>query len=167
MSLHALNVLVVDDDPFVRAIVADILRASDVGRIFEAGDGKAAFQIVCQAVTDIVILDLSMPSDGVWLLNAIRRSPASPNKEMAVIAMSGHTDRRRVEMLRDAGASEIIAKPLSVHAVLSRMVAVIDRPRAFVRAQSYAGPDRRRRATPFSGPGRRFADTCANTLHLA
>lgn len=165
MSLHVLNVLVVDDDPFVRTIVADILRASDVGRIFEAGDGEAAFHIVCQAVTDIVIMDLSMPADGVWLLNAIRQSPASPNKEMAVIAMSGHTDRRRVEMLRDAGASEIIAKPLSAQAVLSRMVAVIDRPRPFVRAPFYAGPDRRRRATAFAGPGRRLED--ANTLELA
>lgn len=167
MSLRALNVLVVDDDAFVRTIVADILRASEVGRIFEAGDGKEAFAIVCQAVPDIVILDLSMPSDGVWLLNAIRQSPASPNKEMAVIAMSGHTDRRRVEMLRDAGASEIIAKPLSVHAVLSRIVAVIDRPRPFVRRSSYVGPDRRRRETPFLGPGRRLTDKLANILEVA
>ena len=41
MSLRALNVLVVDDDAFTRAIVADILRASDMGRIFKAGDGEA------------------------------------------------------------------------------------------------------------------------------
>jgi len=56
---------------------------------------------------------------------------------------------------RDHGVTEFLAKPFTVQAFFDRLVSVIIRPRAFVDAESYFGPDRRRRQTTISGPDRR------------
>jgi two-component system chemotaxis response regulator CheY len=46
---------------------------------------------------------------------------------------------------RDAGATEILAKPCTPKAIYARLAAIVERPRPFVKSPSYAGPDRRRR----------------------
>ena len=73
--------------------------------------------------------------------------------------MTGHVERSRVEQARDAGVNEFILKPLTPTALVSRLEAVLQRPRAFVRLPSYFGPDRRRRDDPaYRGPRRRAED---------
>ncbi len=56
---------------------------------------------------------------------------------------------------RDAGVNEFIAKPVSVKTMMSRLVAVIEHPRPYVRTNSYFGPCRRRRGEEYRGPERR------------
>jgi two-component system chemotaxis response regulator CheY len=64
-----------------------------------------------------------------------------------------------VHEARDAGVDEFLAKPLTAKGVIERMTQVIDHPRPYVRAESYFGPDRRRRADPnYRGPWRREKD---------
>lgn len=166
MSLRALDVLVADDDSLARSIVTDILRASGIGKIRQVSNGEDAFAEVCLYRPDIVVLDLQMPQDGALTLRRIRQSPENSCRDIAVIAMTAYSDRRRIEMLRDAGASEIVAKPLSVASLHARLIAVIDRPRPFVTASAYVGPDRRRRAHP-DAPRRRREDLCGDTLEVA
>jgi DNA-binding response OmpR family regulator len=73
--------------------------------------------------------------------------------------LTGHTHIDHVRLARDAGANEFLAKPVSVKAILSRLMAVIDHPRAFVRSSGYFGPCRRRRAMDdYRGPERRGCD---------
>jgi len=167
VSFADLHVLIVDDDAFTRSIVADVLKTMGFRRVRESVDGEAAFDACRQTPPDIVILDLAMPSDGVSLLRRLRTAPDSPDREVAVIAMTAFTDRRRIELLRDAGASEIMAKPLSVSSIQSRLVAVIDRPRPFVMARDYVGPDRRRHANVQRGMLRRAADFETDTYEVA
>ena len=57
---------------------------------------------------------------------------------------------------RDAGVNEFLAKPVSVKAVMSRLVSVIEHPRPYVRTKAYFGPCRRRRGKEeYRGPERR------------
>jgi DNA-binding response OmpR family regulator len=70
--------------------------------------------------------------------------------------LTAHSDKTRVEAARDAGASEFCAKPVTAAELLRKVGAVIDRPRPFVRTDSYFGPDRRRRDDPaYKGEERR------------
>ena len=70
--------------------------------------------------------------------------------------MTGHAERAEVEAARDAGVTEFLLKPLTLRAMVDRLEAAIQRPRAFIRAPSYFGPDRRRRDDPaYRGPRRR------------
>jgi DNA-binding response OmpR family regulator len=93
------------------------------------------------------------PMDGLELTRLIRTSEDSPDPFVPIIMLSGHVDRMRAA--RDAGVSEFMMKPVSVRTFLACLGAVVERPRPFVRANGYFGPDRRRMLTPFSGPDRR------------
>jgi len=86
----------------------------------------------------------------------IRANPASPNPFVPVIMLTGHTSFEHVREARDAGINEFIAKPVSVTTMMSRLVAVIENPRPYVRTNGYFGPCRRRRgAEDYRGPERR------------
>ena len=88
----------------------------------------------------------------------------SPNPFVPIIMLTGHTHVDRVLQARDAGVTEFLAKPISINAILSRLVAIVDHPRPFVRTKSYFGPCRRRRDDhQYQGPERRSESYAANT----
>ena len=76
--------------------------------------------------------------------------------------LTGYTRVDQVRQARDAGVNEFLAKPVSVRAILSRLISVIEHPRPFVRTKSYFGPCRRRRGDDeYRGPERRMAADAA------
>jgi DNA-binding response OmpR family regulator len=94
---------------------------------------------------------------GLDFVKLVRNSPKSPNPFVSIIMLTGHTHIDHVRLARDAGANEFLAKPVSVKAILSRMLSVIEHPRPFVRTDTYFGPCRRRRmADDYQGPERRL-----------
>ena len=131
-----------------------------VGRLTEAEDGAAALELLRQEAVDIAIVDFRMkPLDGVAFTRAVRNEADSANPYLPVIMMTGHSEKSRVTEARDAGVTEFVAKPVKAQTLLSRIEAVILRPRPFVRSPSYFGPDRRRTRTEnYAGPFRRSDD---------
>ena len=159
-GLSALQMLLVDDNPHMRAIVFAMLQGLGVSDLRQALDGGQAMEEIRRSPVDVVLVDFVMaPVDGVHFTREMRNSPHSPDIYMPIIMMTGHSERSRVEEARDAGVTEFIVKPLTVKALASRLNAVIQRPRPFVRTQTYFGPDRRRRMDPaHPGPWRRAGD---------
>jgi DNA-binding response OmpR family regulator len=83
--------------------------------------------------------------------------------------VTGYADRVRVLEARDAGVTELIVKPVTANAVLTRLNQVIYKPRPFARTEDYYGPDRRRRSElSYNGPLRRHLDLNpkTGTVHL-
>lgn len=160
MLIKQLDVLVADDHKLTRDMIGQLLSALDCRRVRFAADGADAFSEIIAAPPDLAIVDYHMPLDGLALLQKVRRAANSPDQTLPVIVMTSMTDRKRIMAFRDAGATEIVAKPFTASAVLSRVAAVIDNPRPFIRAPGYVGPCRRRRADPsYAGPFRRASDT--------
>jgi DNA-binding response OmpR family regulator len=94
--------------------------------------------------------------NGLDFARQVRTSPQSPNPFLPIIMLTGHTHIDHVRLARDAGVNEFLAKPVSVKAIFTRLVSVIEHPRPFVRTKAYFGPCRRRRATEeYRGPERR------------
>ena len=159
LRLQYLKVLAVDDNRPMLYLISDLLRALGVGTIITAMDGAKAIEILAEsaaAPVDIVITDISMePVNGAKLLEWIRKNPKSPNRFVPVVVLTGHTDMARIVEMRDLGATEILAKPITPTGLSNRLVTVIDRPRRFVETEVYFGPDRRRRMVPYSGDERR------------
>lgn len=160
MRFDLLKILLVDDNPHMRMLLTQILRAIDIRQIYEASDGAEALQVMRTHNIDIVFTDLTMqPLDGIDFVRLLRNSPDSPNQMAPVIMITGHSTVRRVAEARDAGVNEILAKPVTVRGVLSRISEVIENPRPFLRTQDYFGPERRRRADPdYMGEMRRSSD---------
>jgi CheY-like chemotaxis protein len=64
---RGIRVLVADDDPSVRSLLATLLRdAKGVSSVLEAGDGAQAAEVVRKVPVHVAVLDLNMPRvDGV------------------------------------------------------------------------------------------------------
>lgn len=159
-SLQALQILVVDDNPHMRAIASAVLRSAGIRTIHEAADGGTALQTLREQAIDLAIVDFKMfPLDGVEFTRMVRNSPDSANPYLPIIMMTGHSAQNRVYEARDAGVTEFVVKPITAKAILDRIQAVIWRPRPFVKTDGYFGPDRRRQASDaYTGPLRRSTD---------
>ena len=164
MRYELLRILLVDDNHHMRVMLAEILRALGVRHLLEASDGASGLQMLRDRQVDIVMTDLAMqPLDGIDFVRLLRNSPDNPNTMIPVIMITGHSTLQRVQEARDAGVTEFLAKPLTARGVIERIIEVVEHPRAFVRSETYAGPDRRRRRDPgFQGPWRRRSDQMAN-----
>jgi len=155
-----LRVLVVDDNQHMRKLVVTILQAFGCTQTIEAVDGEHAWALLVDACPDVILLDWQMSGmTGLEFVKKLRTDPKSPNPFVPVIMLTGHTHIDHVRLARDAGVNEFLAKPVSVKAIMSRLMSVINHPRPFVRADTYFGPCRRRRASDeYQGPERRHPD---------
>ncbi len=152
-----LKVLVVDDNPHMRKLVVTILQAFGVVHIFEASDGQRAWSMLREANPDVIILDWMLEGmTGIDIVKNVRASPQTPNPFVPIIMLTGYTQMDHVRQARDAGVNEFLAKPVSVNAIMTRLVSVIEHPRPYVRTKAYFGPCRRRRGKEeYRGPERR------------
>jgi CheY-like chemotaxis protein len=144
----------------MRRLLRVLLQAMGCRQFQEAADGTAGLAQIAAARPDFILTDLSMaPMDGLDFTRAVRRLPDVADCVVPIIMVTGHTERRRIQAARDAGVSEILAKPVTPAGLLHRVEQIVLRPRPFVRSPAYAGPCRRRHALPdYGGPWRRESD---------
>lgn len=116
------KILVVDDEPMVREVLSQYLRA-DGFDVVEAGDGDAAVASVANDHPDLVLLDLMLPKrNGLQVLSFIRGTSALP-----VILLTARGDEAdRVRGL-EAGADDYVVKPFSAREVVARVRSVLRR----------------------------------------
>ena len=154
-----LKIMVVDDNQHMRKLVVTILQAFGAIQVFEAADGQRAWAMLREVNPDVIFLDWQMDGmSGLDLVKMIRTSSQTPNPFVPIIMLTGHTHIDHVRQARDAGVNEFLAKPVSVRAIMSRLVSVIEHPRPYVRTKGYFGPCRRRRGMDeYRGPERRAA----------
>lgn len=156
IRLEALRVLVVDDNKHMRTLVKGLFYALGCKNITECGDGAEALEELRTREIDLIITDWAMqPLDGLDFLRMLRQSSDSTNPEIPVIMLTGHTETDRIFEARDAGITEILAKPLSAEKLYTKVVSVLTRPRPFIKSKRFVGPDRRRRELERKGKERR------------
>lgn len=155
-DFDSLSVLVIDDSPYMRKLLAMVLRAMTVGRVTCLDQPQRALELIGRDQPHLVITDILMsPLDGVSLTEAVRATWPAPIAFTPVFVLSGFTDREHMIRARDAGAHEVLTKPISARALYERICALIEHPRDFVRHDGYFGPDRRTGRRAHDGPERR------------
>lgn len=150
----------------MRALVKAMLNALGMHSVHEYNNGKQAIDSTETFVPDLIITDWMMePVDGLEYTKYIRTHVDSPDIYTPVILMTGHTEKWRIITARDAGVNELLAKPITAKTLYSRILAVIEKPRPFVRTKSFFGPCRRRvNWKDYMGPERRFRAESPDTL---
>jgi len=144
-ELGAVRVLLVDDNHHMRAIVGAILKGMGVSKVQECTDGVAAIRALNNWPADVAIVDLQMPAmDGIEFTRKVRGAETAADPCLPIIMMTGYAERAKVLEAGAAGVTEFVVKPVSAAAIISRMEAVIYRPRPFVRTADYFGPQRQR-----------------------
>jgi len=157
--LRDVSVMIVDDQKFTADMLRQMVKVLGCAEIHMFMNADQAWTFFKNGGVDLVILDWEMsPGDGLKLAKLIRRSEESPNKYVPIIMVTAHNERDHVFIARDAGVTEYVIKPVSPKALFSRIEAVIERPRRFVRVGDYFGPDRRRHKTAYEGDDRRGKD---------
>jgi len=102
------RVLVVDDDPLVRAALAMVLGgAADLELVGQATDGDEVPDAVAGCSPDVVLMDIRMPrTDGLTATEALLQSPDAPE---VIVLTTFDADDQVLRALR-AGASGFLVK---------------------------------------------------------
>jgi CheY-like chemotaxis protein len=114
------RVLVVDDDPDIREIVATVLEG-DGYEVDTASNGAEALRKVGEHEPDAVILDAMMPVMTGWEFLAIWRSRPA-NARAPVLVVSAVRDWRAA---RDAGAQGYLSKPFDLDSLEAALSTVL------------------------------------------
>jgi two-component system, chemotaxis family, chemotaxis protein CheY len=157
LRADAVSVLVLDDHPFMQQVMRVILAGLGVPKVVPATDVDQALELIDARAFDLVIADYRLGAkSGAEFTRLVRGARDGSQRFMPIIACTADTMQRVINELRDAGADEILAKPVSPRTVCAKINAVVHARRRFVSAPNYFGPDRRRRAMPpVSGVDRR------------
>ena len=127
-ALHL--VLVVEDEPQIRALLRATLEASE----FRVVEAETAARAAIEARThkpDLAIVDLGLPDrDGLTVIREMRSYSALP-----ILVLSARTQEREKVDALDAGADDYITKPFGVNELLARI-------RVALRRASRTGDDR-------------------------
>lgn len=109
MSANTIRVVVADDSPFIRRLVASYLTpALGFDVVGQAGDGIEAVDAVHRLQPDVLTLDLEMPEmDGLEALRTIMQTRPTP--VVAISGVSGKGATRTLQAL-DVGAVDFILK---------------------------------------------------------
>ncbi|MEQ9519445.1 MAG: response regulator [Parvibaculum sp.] len=146
IDLAGLNILIADENRFALSILRQHLRSFNATSVFDAHEGGEAYSVLCAKPIDIALIDFDMmPVSGTAFVHMVRTGDTSPNPALPIILLVENADVKRLTIARDTGASEILTKPLSANILGLRMKHALENKRQFVTAETFTGPDRRRR----------------------
>ena len=112
------RVIIVDDIPFIRSVIKDILIAANYSVVGEASDGAQALALYKAVKPDVVLLDINMPVlDGIETLKRIKKI----NRDAIIIMCSSLGDQENIVNAISLGAKDFVVKPFRKERILSRI----------------------------------------------
>ena len=123
----SLRVLVADDEPMVRAVVANILETGGDMDVAVAADGFEASQLVAEFDPDVAVLDLCMPGiDGAATAKRIRNDPRTAHTR--ILFLTGHEDAESLALIKACGADGYISKPFVAKDLIEAVRGIAGQP---------------------------------------
>jgi two-component system chemotaxis response regulator CheY len=106
------TILIVDDDPSIRRLIATTLEDVSGYRLEEASDGDEAVVLALDALPEIVFLDLEMPRvGGIETCRRMRSEPALA--DATIVVLTGDSGVVAERSAQAAGADLFLTKPFS------------------------------------------------------
>lgn len=123
----AARVLVIDDSPTLRKVVAAILARNEYEPIC-AADGLAALEVLDRDQVDLVLLDFVMPRmNGYQFCRELRSREA--HKALPVVLMSAKAEKIRDQFLSQTGAVDAITKPFDPRGLIAVVEGALQKAR--------------------------------------
>ena len=117
--MSQVRVLLVEDSPLLRFAFGRLLRLQGF-EVCEAVDGREAIEAIADFGPQLVLTDLMMPvMDGLELIRRLKSDPATAN--IPVVAITADATAVAERSARDAGAVDVILKPIDLPALLNRL----------------------------------------------
>jgi CheY-like chemotaxis protein len=106
------GVLIVDDDPFIRKLIATTLEDVSGFELSEAGDGLEAIDVAERTRPELVFLDIDMPRlDGLDACRRLRSAPGTAKATIVMLTAAAAADHEGEA--KGAGADLFLTKPFS------------------------------------------------------
>ncbi|HAB05047.1 MAG TPA: phosphate regulon transcriptional regulatory protein PhoB, partial [Alcanivorax sp.] len=119
------RILIVDDEPAIREMVAVALELADFD-VLEADNAQRAHEYIVDERPDLVLLDWMLPSvSGIELARRLKREDATA--EVPIIMLTAKSEEDNKIQGLDVGADDYITKPFSTRELISRIKAVLRR----------------------------------------
>lgn len=118
------HILVVDDDPQIRLLVARFLQRHGY-QVTGAPDGRAMLETLAHSTIDLIVLDLMLPGrSGVELCRDMRA-----NSQVPIVMLTARNEESDRITGLEGGADDYVTKPFSPRELLARIRAVLRRGR--------------------------------------
>ena len=124
-KLQSLTLLYAEDEVGLRANIADSLRYY-LKEVYEANDGKEAYDIYLEKKPDIILSDIHMPNiNGLEFVKKVRKT----NRSIPIVMITAHTDKEYLLEAVPLRMEKYIVKPIELEPlfdVLEKCVEVLD-----------------------------------------
>ncbi|WP_137803459.1 response regulator [Caulobacter sp. 3R27C2-B] len=154
------RVMVVDPNPATARLLSEQLRPLGGVQIFSAPTAEKGYAMARAVDPQLIFVEHGASSgvDGLAFTRKLRRSDLA-SREAPVIMCTSEATAEVILGARDAGVHEFMRKPFNLKDLERRLEAVTLKPRDWVEAVAYVGPDRRRfNSADYKGPRKRKAD---------
>lgn len=156
-QLDRLNVLLLYSNAKMARLIRALLRSFGFRTVQEAFSVESAKKAIKNYRMDFIMLSANLEgAEYTEFMDWIRNSKECPHPTTPVIVTSSSASRQAVLRAVRSGADEFLGLPIVPRTLVNRVEAVIFKPRSYIRAPGYFGPDRRRMADPrYKGKERR------------
>lgn len=115
-------VLVIEDQPFVRRTIMQIMAQIGFRKIAEADNGETGMEQCIKLNPDLIVCDIEMkPMSGLQFLAALRGSDDVKNNRTPVVFLTNHTESEIVKEAMALGVNGFVVKPPSLVALKERV----------------------------------------------
>lgn len=153
------RVVIVDPNPAAAKLMADLLKGFGCRDVAIEADEAKVIDLAREMEPNLFVVERSGPKlDGEHLARRIRRSSLS-SRRAPIIMVTAEATASSIKGARDAGVHEFLRKPFTSGDLYRRIENLATKPRDWVEAVGYVGPDRRRfNSADYAGPRKRKAD---------
>lgn len=116
------RVLVIEDQPFVRRTIMQIMSQIGFHAPAEADNGESGMQECIRINPDLIVCDIDMkPVSGLQFLAQLRASTEAANPRAPVVFLTNHTESEIVKQAMALGVNGFVVKPPSFAALKERV----------------------------------------------
>jgi len=119
------NVLIVDDDPGVRALLSEVLSGKELNHsVMTAIDGVQGLALAKSNIPDVIVVDVDMPGlNGYEVCSRLRANSAT--RLIPILMLTGKNDLNGAMKGLSSGADDHLTKPFNVDEVAARVQALL------------------------------------------
>lgn len=149
-KIQGLNILIVDNNHYMRRLTRTMLMNLGAKSVLEASDGLAGLEAIRTCDPDVMLLEWDMPVlDGMEVMRIVRSPGVFPRPALPIIMLTTRANRSAVAHALRAGAHEFLLKPTSPKALRDRLTSILSNPRPMVKLGDFYVPQPRRQPANF------------------